>query len=89
MVYTPDMSHEEMTLKQAMDFLCIKSRITMRKYANNGAIPSRRIDTPSGPWRVFKKADLIAFKAKMVKDPGLGFSYLPMESQVKRKRRKG
>lgn len=86
MVYTWYMNDEFLTLKEAMDFLGIKSRITMRKYADSGTIPSERIETPAGKWRGFKKADLIAFKKRMVKDPIRGMSYLPLMAPPSRDR---
>ena len=86
MVYTEPMAHDEMTLKDAMEFLGIKSRITMRKYANKGVIPTRRIWRNGGSWRVFKKADLKAFKLKMVKEPSSGMSFLPLEPKPSRKK---
>ncbi len=78
LVYSQHMANDEMTLKQAMDFLGIKSRITMRKYANTGVIPSRRVEMNGGSWRIFKKSDLVAFKTKQVKDPIPGLGYLPI-----------
>lgn len=85
-IYTQAMASEELTLKKAMKFLGIKSPLTMRKYADKGVIPSRRVETVSGPWRVFKKSDLVAFKAKMIKDPTLGMSYLPLDAKPKKKK---
>ena len=83
MVYTQPMADDEMTLKKAMNFLGIKSRITMRKYANEGLIPSRRVDMNGGSWRVFKKSDLVAFKAKLSKEPVSGLGYLPIPKKKK------
>ena len=87
MVYTGYMDNSEMTLKQAMDFLGIKSKITLRKYADTGVIPSRRARTSSGEWRMFKKTDLVSFKSRMNKNRSNGFSYLPLEIQEAPKKR--
>lgn len=86
MLYTEAMATEELTLKKAMIFLGIKSRITMRKYADTGVIPSHRVQTISGSWRVFKKNDLVAFKNKMVKHPVTGMSYLPLDLKPKKRK---
>jgi hypothetical protein len=78
MVYAEDMKNEKMTTKQAMNFLGIKSKITMRKHAESGAIPWHWEEAASGKWRIFMRNDLVAFKAKMTKDPSRGFSYVPV-----------
>lgn len=85
MVYAWLMANE-MTLKKAMNFLGIKSPITMRKYADNGVIPFRIVIKNRVPWRVFKKSDLVAFKATMVKDATLGMSYLPLDQKSKKRK---
>lgn len=74
---------EEMTLKQAMIFLGIKSPVTVRKYADNGTIPCRKMPSPAGAWRIFKKSDLVAFKERMIKSHVRGLSYVPFEAKKK------
>ena len=83
-MYTAAMKKlEEMTLKQAMVFLGIKSPVTMRKYADEGVIPCRKAPSPNGAWRIFQKADLVAFKERMVQSPMRGMSYVPFDSSKK------
>ncbi len=89
MLYTQAMKDENMTLKPAMKIVGIKSRITMRKYADSGLIPSYWETTNAhSQRRIFKKSDLLAFKAKMVKEPVAGMSYVPLGSPKKPPKKK-
>ncbi len=78
-IYSPAMKPEELTLIEAMRILGIKTRVTMRKYADSGRIPCRR--EPSGHMtiRVFKKKDILKIRKYMDRHPGKGFPYLPSD----------
>ena len=84
-MYTMVMVNEDkMTLKQAMNFLGIKSPKTIRKYADSGELPCVKLPSPAGEWRIFRKKDLVVFKQKMLKEPVNGLSYIPFSSRKKR-----
>ena len=78
---------EKLTLKAAMNFLGVKSKLTMRKWSDSGQLPCIFHESPYGGWREYRKSDLVEFKRRLNTDQprGLPFLVQPKASSKKRK----
>lgn len=76
---------EKMTLKAAMIFLGVKSRLTMRKWSDSGELPCTFHESTYGGWREYKKSDLVAFKKRLRTDQPRGLPFLVEPKDKKRK----